>query len=119
MRIKSLHLTRGLHSALLLKRVMVLLLCLSSTLLLAQETYWTPVIVGSTANMVVTAIVQIDGVDQTDPQLELAAFCAGECRGAVLLTHFVIPGFLTITCMTLMCLVIQDKNSPSNCMTIV
>ena len=94
MRIKSLHLTRGLHSALLLKRVMVLLLCLSSTLLLAQETHWTPVTVGSTTYMAVTAIVQIDGVDQTDPQLELAAFCAGECRGAVLPTHIVIPGYV-------------------------
>ena len=34
-------------------------------------------------NMFMVGVVQIDGVEQASPVLELGAFCNGECRGAV------------------------------------
>ena len=39
-------------------------------------------------NMAITGIVQIDGVEQTNPALEIGAFCNGECRGAQRLTYY-------------------------------
>ena len=39
-------------------------------------------------NMSVTGIIQINGVEQTVPTLEIGAFCGDECRGAQRLTYF-------------------------------
>ena len=39
-------------------------------------------------NMTVTGIIQIDGVEQTNPNLEIGAFCNGECRGVQRLTYY-------------------------------
>ena len=39
-------------------------------------------------NMTVTGIIQIDGVEQAVPHLEIGAFCNGECRGRQLLTYY-------------------------------
>ncbi len=39
-------------------------------------------------NMTVTGIIQIDGVEQAVPYLEIGAFCNGECRGRQLLTYY-------------------------------
>ena len=39
-------------------------------------------------NMTVIGIIQIDGVEQAVPYLEIGAFCNGECRGRQLLTYY-------------------------------
>ena len=39
-------------------------------------------------NMTVTGIIQIEGVEQAIPSLEIGAFCNGECRGRQLLTYY-------------------------------
>ena len=39
-------------------------------------------------NMTVTGIIQIEGVEQAVPYLEIGAFCNGECRGRQLLTYY-------------------------------
>ena len=39
-------------------------------------------------NMTVTGIIQIEGVEQAVPHLEIGAFCNGECRGRQLLTYY-------------------------------
>ena len=39
-------------------------------------------------NMTVTGIIQIEGVEQAVPSLEIGAFCDGECRGRQLLTYY-------------------------------
>ena len=39
-------------------------------------------------NMTVTGIIQIEGVEQAVPSLEIGAFCNGECRGRQLLTYY-------------------------------
>ena len=39
-------------------------------------------------NMTVTGIIQIDGVEQAVPYLEIGAFCNDECRGRQLLTYY-------------------------------
>ena len=40
------------------------------------------------SNMTVTGIIQIEGVEQAVPHLEIGAFCNGECRGRQLLTYY-------------------------------
>ena len=40
------------------------------------------------SNMTVTGIIQIEGVEQSVPSLEIGAFCNGECRGRQLLTYY-------------------------------
>ena len=40
------------------------------------------------SNMTVTGIIQIEGVEQAVPSLEIGAFCNGECRGRQLLTYY-------------------------------
>ena len=39
-------------------------------------------------NMTVTGIIQVEGVEQAVPSLEIGAFCEGECRGRQLLTYY-------------------------------
>lgn len=65
-----------------MKKVLLLLIsCLSSTLLLAN--HWTPVQHPSGFNMSVTCVVQIDEQLSTSLQIELGAFDAdGICRGS-------------------------------------
>ena len=46
-----------------------------------QELHWTPVQVGSNT-MTCTGIVQIDGDEQKNAELEIGVFCEGQCRGA-------------------------------------
>ena len=46
-----------------------------------QDLHWTPVQVGD-FNMTCTGIVQIDGEEQKNAELEIGVFCGDECRGA-------------------------------------
>ncbi len=39
-------------------------------------------------NMTAIGVIQIDGVEQTTPTLEIGAFCNDECRGRQLLTYY-------------------------------
>lgn len=69
------------------KALVFLFACLSSILMFAQapQTHWTGVNV-SGGNMLVNAVLQINGVEQTNPNLEIGVFDSnnGECRGAQL-----------------------------------
>ena len=46
-----------------------------------QDLHWTPVQVGD-LNMTCTGIVQIDGDEQKNADLEIGVFCGDQCRGA-------------------------------------
>ncbi len=50
--------------------------------------HWTPNTVPYEDNMTFTGVVQIDGVEQQTPMLEVGAFCGEECRGSATLTFF-------------------------------
>ena len=50
--------------------------------------HWVPDVDQYEDYMVVTGVVQIDGVEQASTTLELAAFCGDECRGTLLATYF-------------------------------
>lgn len=49
----------------------------------AQDTYWHPAS-GIQYNATMLAVVNIDGIQQDNPQLEVGIFCGDECRGAAL-----------------------------------
>ena len=50
--------------------------------------HWVPSVDQYEDYMMVTGVVQIDGVEQATTTLELAAFCGDECRGAALASYF-------------------------------
>lgn len=50
--------------------------------------YWTPNSTDYEENMPVTAVVEIDGVEQQNALLELGAFCGEECRGSQIPLYF-------------------------------
>lgn len=64
------------------------------------ETYWQPNPYQYSGNMTMTAVVEIDSIEQFNGNLELGAFVGDECRGAIELTYveslqrFI--GFLTV-----------------------
>ena len=71
------------------KALVFLIACCASMVLLAQQPHWTPVDEGLYSGSTgIIAIVQIDGVEQTSTQMELAAFCGEECRGTAFTTEF-------------------------------
>jgi hypothetical protein len=71
----------------MMKRVAILLfICLSNGWLFAN--HWTPNDSGYEDNMTLTAVIQIDGVEQQLTTLEVGAFCGEECRGSGYPTYF-------------------------------
>ena len=51
--------------------------------------HWTPENPDAySLSMALTGIIQIDGIEQFSNQLEIGAFCNGECRGASMATYF-------------------------------
>ena len=53
-----------------------------------EENHWNVDIHQYPYNMNVTGIIQINGVEQQTPTLEIGAFCGDECRGTQRLTYF-------------------------------
>ncbi len=53
-----------------------------------EPTSWTPERTRFASNMNVLALLNLDGVDQTSPDIEIGAFVNGECRDAVRIIHF-------------------------------
>ena len=53
-----------------------------------EENHWNVDIHQYPYNMSVTGIIQINGVEQAVPTLEIGAFCGNECRGSQRLTYF-------------------------------
>ena len=51
-------------------------------------TYWTPNNIDYEENMPITAVVEIDGVEQQSTTLELGAFSGEECRGSQMAVYF-------------------------------
>lgn len=51
-------------------------------------THWTPNTIDYEENMPVTAVVEIDGVEQQSTTLELGAFSGEECRGSQMAMYF-------------------------------
>ena len=68
------------------KALVILMACLSSTLMFGQTTlHWEPNLDNSTGiSMTITAAVQIDGVTQANLNLELGVFVGDVCRAAKL-----------------------------------
>ena len=79
------------------KAILVIMACLSSTLLLSQ-THWSPVSSSTSGSMVLIGKIQINGVDQTSDQLELGVFCGNECRGACIahLFDYIQPAYYMV-----------------------
>jgi hypothetical protein len=50
--------------------------------------HWTPNTAPYEDNMTLTGVVQINGVEQQNPFLEVGTFCGEECRGSATLTYF-------------------------------
>jgi hypothetical protein len=50
--------------------------------------HWTPTTTSYEDNMTITGVIQINGVEQQNPMLEVAAFCGEECRGTAIPTFF-------------------------------
>ena len=69
-----------------MKKVLVFfLICLSSTVMFAQDKlHWTPEAIGNIGmTMTCTSVLQIDGELQKNPNLEIGVFSNdGKCRGA-------------------------------------
>lgn len=65
----------------------ILALVLFGAVMSQTGNHWTP-ISGTQYNMTVNGIIIIDGVAQTNGQLEIGAFCGEECRGSRLATLF-------------------------------
>ena len=53
-----------------------------------EENHWNVDIHEYPYNMSVTGIIQINGVEQQTPTLEIGAFCGDECRGTQRLTYY-------------------------------
>lgn len=68
------------------KTLMILLALVVSFSALAN--HWNPNPYQFADNMNVIAIVEINGVEQTNDNLELGAFCNEECRGSEMLTYY-------------------------------
>ena len=69
------------------KALVFLLFCLSSTMVLAQkQLHWTPEPFGDiNSTMTCTSVLQIDGIEQKNSNLEIGVFSNdGKCRGAKL-----------------------------------
>ena len=68
-----------------------LFILVGGTLIAANQDvtlHWTPSTEQFEDYMVVTGVVQIDGVEQTVATLEVGAFCDGECRGTIMVQYF-------------------------------
>lgn len=71
------------------KTFALLIACLSSTVLFAN--YWTPDTTGDDY-MGLTSVVVINGEEQMSDQLEVGAFCNGECRASGMALQFPLTG---------------------------
>ena len=60
------------------KVILVFLLLAFATV--AKANHWTPDPYQFADNMNVIGVIEINGVEQTSDQLEIGAFCNGECR---------------------------------------
>lgn len=67
------------------KSLLLLVFCLSSILMFAQELFFGPIIENNTGiGMTCTSIIKIDGLEQKNANYEIGVFCGDECRGAKL-----------------------------------
>lgn len=68
------------------KVILVFLLLAFATV--AKANHWTPDPYQFADNMNVIGVIEINGVEQTSDQLEIGAFCNGECRGSEMLAYY-------------------------------
>lgn len=75
-----------------MKRLIVLLAaCMASSMLFAN--HWVSENPGNySLVMALNGVIQINGVEQSSDQLEVGAFCAGECRGSQMASEFPFTG---------------------------
>lgn len=52
------------------------------------QNHWVPNIYQFPTNMTVTAVVEINGIEQQNSYLELGVFCEDDCRGSQILSYF-------------------------------
>ena len=69
------------------KSIIILLVCMMSNGWLFAN-HWTPDDSQYADNMTLTAVIQINGVEQQSTDLEVGAFCGDECRGSEMPTYF-------------------------------
>lgn len=50
--------------------------------------YWTVDVNQFSSDMTIIGVIQINGVEQENPALEIGAFCGTECRGRQMLTYY-------------------------------
>ncbi|MBQ3845506.1 MAG: leucine-rich repeat domain-containing protein [Bacteroidales bacterium] len=50
--------------------------------------YWTADVNQFSSDMTIIGVIQINGVEQENPALEIGAFCGTECRGRQMLTYY-------------------------------
>jgi hypothetical protein len=72
-----------------MKRIILFLFVILTSSGWLFANHWMPVITPYESNMTLTGIVQINGVEQQSPTLEVGAFCGTECRGSGILAYFV------------------------------
>lgn len=73
------------------KLIVLLAACMASSMLFAN--HWVSENPGNySLVMALNGIIQINGVEQTSDQLELGAFCNGECRGSQMASVFPFTG---------------------------
>ena len=70
-----------------MKRALFILLSLAVSLSI-RANHWVPNPYQFADNMNVIAVVEINGTEQSNANLELGAFCDGECRGSEMLTFY-------------------------------
>ncbi|MBO4574175.1 MAG: T9SS type A sorting domain-containing protein [Bacteroidales bacterium] len=72
-----------------MKRVFLLLIACFASMIMSAQMHWTPIDEGLySGSTTVIAVVQINGVEQTSDQIEVAVFCGDECRGTALTGEF-------------------------------
>lgn len=76
-----------------MKRVFLLLIACFASMIMSAQMHWTPIDEGLySGSTTVIAVVQINGVEQTSDQIEVAVFSGNECRGTALTGVFPITG---------------------------
>jgi len=74
-----------------MKKFAVLIVALMMTFVGVSQNHWQPNIHQFPTNMSVISVLDINGIEQQSPYLELGVFCGNECRGSQILSYFDAP----------------------------
>lgn len=74
-----------------MKKFAVLIVALMMTFVGVSQNHWQPNIHQFPTNMNVISVLEINGIEQQSPYLELGVFCGDECRGSQMLVYYDAP----------------------------